>query len=121
MEVWIRAAWFSLAAVHAPPAAVAFAPALAHRLYAVSPDGPAAVLLTHRGAMFLAVVAASLFAAFDPGARRACVAVVAISVVGYLVVYALAGMPDGPLRTVALVDAAALVPLALAAQDAWRT
>lgn len=120
MESWVRGAWFVLAAIHLFPAAMLVKPDLATRLYGVDPDGPAAVLLIHRGALFLAVVAAALFAALDPGARRACSAVVGISVVGFLAVYAQAGLPAGPLRTIALVDAAALLPLALVTMAAWR-
>lgn len=121
MELSIKGAWLSLAAVHALPAAAAVVPGLVTRLYGVDADGPVAVLLVHRGALFLAVLAAALFAAIDPGARRACSVVVGISVVGFLAVYAHAGMPPGALRTIALVDAAALLPLAHATAAAWRS
>ena len=40
--------------------------------------------------------------------------------VGFLIVYVRAGLPDGSLRTIALVDAVGLVPLALVAYAAWR-
>lgn len=74
----------------------------------------------HRGALFLALVVAAAVAAFNPAARPVGVAVMAISVVGFLAVYARAGMPTGALRTIALVDLAALVPLAFVALHAWR-
>jgi len=76
--------------------------------------------LVHRGALFLALVVVAMFAAFDPAARPVGSIVMAISVVGFLVVYARAGMPVGVLRTVALVDLAALAPLAFVAFHAWR-
>lgn len=118
-EPLVKGAWLALAAVHAAPAAVLFAPSLVQSLYGVSPDGAAGVLLIHRGALFLALVVAAVLAAFDPGARRVGSMVAAISVVGFLLVYARAGMPAGALRAVAWVDLAALVPLALVAFHAW--
>lgn len=120
MDGLARACWLILAAIHAMPAAVLAKPGLTRSLYGVEPDGPAGILIVHRGALFLAVLAVALFAAFDPGARRAASLVVGISVVGFLVVYAAMGLPAGPLRTVALVDAAALIPLALVIRRAWR-
>jgi hypothetical protein len=120
MDRLVVACWLALAAVHASPAAVLLRPALTESLYGVPPTGPAGVLLIHRGALFLAVVVVTLFAAFSPAARRAATLLVGISVIGFLLVYAALGAPDGPLRTVALVDAAALLPLALVAWHAWR-
>lgn len=111
MEFATKLAWLLLAAVHAAPSAVAFAPGLVERLYGVERAGAVGLLLTHRGALFLAVLSVSVLAAFDPGARRAAALVVGISIVGYLILYAAAGALDGPLRTVALVDVAALAPL----------
>lgn len=119
MERWTLLAWLALAAVHAAPVAVLVAPEAARRLYGVDPHGPAGVLIVHRGALFLGLVVLSAWAAFDPGARRAAALVVGISVAGFLAVYLRAGLPPGALRTVALVDAAALVPLAWAAAQAW--
>jgi len=120
MEIVVKAAWLVLAGVHAAPAAVAFRPHLVERLYGAAADGAVGPLLVHRGALFLAVLAAAFFAAFDPPSRRVAAAVVAISVVGFLAVYARAGLPPGPLRTIAGVDAAALLPLALVTFAAWR-
>jgi hypothetical protein len=45
--------------------------------------------------------------------------VVGISVIGFLLVYAAAGAPEGPLRTIAVVDALALIPLAIVGWKAW--
>lgn len=120
MENLVKLAWLALASVHVVPACVALAPNLATRLYGVDPHGPVGVLVVHRGFLFLAVVVAALVAVVDPGARRACAAVVAISVVGFLVVYAQAGMPTGPLRTIAIADSLALVPLVVVAVAALR-
>lgn len=121
MEAMVRIAWLLLAAVHVAPAVVLFRPAMIERLYGVAPGNSAELLLVHRGALFLAVVVVALFAALDPAARRAASLVTAISLIGYLLVYWRAGFPVGPLRTVALVDAVAILPLALASFAAWRT
>lgn len=96
-----------------------FAPAMTERLYNVPADGTVGILIVHRGALFLAVLAVAVLAALDPGARRAASFVVGISVVAFLAVYGAIGAPAGPLRTVALVDAAALLPLAFVSYRAW--
>ena len=114
-----QVAWCALALIHLPPAAAAFAPELISTLYGAGSEGDAGILLQHRGALFLAVVAACLFGLLDPAARRAASAVVAISVTGFLSIYVRAGMPDGPLRTIALVDAIGLLPLAWVLMVAW--
>lgn len=96
METLTVIAWCLLAAVHLPPAAVAVAPRLTDTLYGVAPDGSAGVLLVHRGVLFAALVAVSALAALDPEARRAAALAVGLSVVGFLAVYARAGLPQGP-------------------------
>ena len=119
MDRLIVACWLALAAIHASPAAVLLKPSLIQTLYAVPPTGSSGTLLIHRGALFLAVVVVALFAAFAPEARRAATLVVGISVIGFLLVYAAGGAPEGPLRTIAVVDALALIPLAIVAWKAW--
>ncbi len=121
MEFWTKCAWLLLAAVHAPPAAVAFAPELARRLYGVDPNGTLGLLVVHRGVLFLAIVATALFATFDHNVRRAASVIIAISMVGFLALYALGGMPAGSLRTIAVLDAAAMAPLIFVAAIAWRS
>ena len=120
MEMLVKAAWAMLALIHLAPAAVLVAPGALGRLYGIAPDGDLAVLLVHRGALFLALVAVCLYALADPAARRAAGLAVAISVVGFLALYARAGLPAGPLRAIALADAVALAPLALVLAAAWR-
>ncbi|MGZ8285398.1 MAG: hypothetical protein ACXW27_17080 [Allosphingosinicella sp.] len=120
MELATKIAWFLLALVHVSPAAVLFRPSLVERLYGVAPEGSTGLLLTHRGATFLAIVVAAIWAAFDPSVRRLCTVVVAIAVLSYLLLYIRAGLPGGPLRTIAAVDTFALAPLLLVAWSAWR-
>jgi hypothetical protein len=116
----VTACWLALAAIHAFPASVFFHPALSNSLYGVAPDGAVGAIVVHRGGLFLAVMAVASYAAFAPAARRAASLVVGISVASYLMVYLRAGSPAGALRTIALVDAGALLPLAYASWTAWR-
>lgn len=111
--------WGLLAVVHLAPALVFARPGLVERLYEVSPTGDVGVLLVHRGALFASLVMIATVAAFDPGARRAAALALATSVVGFLVVYLRAGSPEGALRTIAIVDAGALVPLAIVLYGAF--
>lgn len=119
-EKVVKMAWLLLALVHLMPTAVLFAPDLAMRLYDVAPAGPTGVLIIHRGALFLAVMVAALWAMIDPTARRISSLTVGISIIGFMAVYARAGLPDGPLRIIAMVDAMALLPLTLVTRQAWR-
>ncbi len=120
MEIATKLAWGLLGLAHLSPAWVAFAPVLVERLYGVAPTGDLGVLIAHRGALFVAILAACVFAVIDPPARRALGVVVATSVIGFLVIYLRAGAPSGPLRKIAIVDAAALLPLAFVVVAAWR-
>jgi hypothetical protein len=119
MELWVKSAWIALALVHTTPAAAALSPAIVERLYGVAPSGDLSVVLSHRGALFAAIVIGCMVAVFDPSARRAVGLMVAVSVVGFLVLYMRAGAPAGKLRTIAIADAAALAPLALVLWSAW--
>ena len=70
MEPLLKVAWALLALVHAVPAAALVAPGALRRLYGIEPGGELAVLLTHRGALFLALTVLGAFAAVDPAVRR---------------------------------------------------
>ena len=120
MDRLVTFCWLALAAIHASPAAVLIEPGLTDTLYGVPPTGATGVVVIHRGALFFAVVVVASFAAFAPEARKAATLLVGISVVGFLLVYVSAGAPGGPLRTIALVDALALLPLAYVTWRAWR-
>jgi hypothetical protein len=119
MELVTKLAWGALIVIHLSPTAVLFVPGLTRPLYGVTPSGDVGVLLTHRGWLFGAVIAACTFAILQPETRRVSSLVTAISVLGFLVVYVRAGMPTGALRTVALTDLVALVPLGVVLYNAW--
>lgn len=118
METAVRLCWVVLALVHVPPAFAVFAPGLLGRLYGVDHSGDVGLLLLHRAVLFLAVVAAAAVAAFDSAARPTASLVVVISVVGFLVLYLRTGSPPA-LRSIAIVDLVAVVPLAVVLHDAW--
>jgi hypothetical protein len=113
------AAWLLLALVHVTPSAVLARPELVRSLYGVEAAGDLGVLLIHRGALFLAIVVVCVYAAWEPNGRRAATLVVGVSILGFLIIYGLAGAPSGPLRLIALADLVALAPLALVSWNAW--
>lgn len=88
-------------------------------MYGVDENPQLSAILTHRGVLFLAIAVVCAYAAFTPEARRAASLLAAISVIGFLLIYAGARFPQGPLRPIALADALALIPLAGAVMDAW--
>ncbi len=119
METALKLAWGTLALIHLSPAAVALSPRMVQRLYGQSPTGDIGLLLAHRGSLFAAIFAACCLAIFDAPARRALSLVVAISILGFLWLYLRARAPSGPLRTIAIVDSAALLPLIFVTAEAW--
>lgn len=116
--MWVTFAWLALMLVHTPPALATFLPQMRKRMYGVDDAGPLGLILAHRGVLFLAVASVCLLAAFNAEARLAAALVTSISVLGFLIGYGLAGAPKR-LRTIALVDALALMPLALVLLDVW--
>ena len=117
----VKLAWLGLALIHLAPAFAGMIPGALVRLYGVSPDGPALLLLQHRSALFLCVFIACVWCAFDAAPRPLGVAVAAISVMGFLAVYAMHGFPAGPLRTIAWADAIAVPLLGVVAWAAFRS
>lgn len=118
--MWVAAAWLLVALIHTPPALAAFSPRLRARMYRVEETPALAVILAHRGVLFLAVAVACVVAAFDVSARQLASVVAGISVFGFLFLHARAGFPRGPLRSIAMIDAVAALALVFAALDAWR-
>jgi len=118
-EIVTKLSWGLLILIHAAPAAALFRPELLGRLYGIEPKGDLGVLMLHRGALFLAIVAVCLYAIIEPEARRAASIVAAISVLGFLGLYGRAGSPAGSLRKIAQADLVALPPLAWVTWQAW--
>lgn len=120
IETATKTAWGLIALAHVMPALVLFKPSLTERLYGLAPTGDIGLLIVHRGALFLAIVAACLIAMVDASTRRAISGIVAISLVGFLFVYVRGAMPEGGLRTIALADLIALLPLIFVTYQAWN-
>lgn len=110
--------WLLLAAVHFLPALAFFRPAGLTKLYRVGPENPLHLLMHHRAGLFLAVFAACVIAAFDPGSRRLASVVAGISMVSFLFLWWRAGFP-AKLRAIATVDIAGLPVLILATLAAF--
>ena len=119
MEAVVKIAWGLLAVLHLMPALVVAKPELVRSLYGAEPTGDVGVLLVHRGALFLAVMVAAVYAMLNPEARKLASIVVAISMVGFLAVYVRAGMPAGELRKIAVADLVGLIPLGIVLWGAW--
>lgn len=117
--MFIRIAWILLALLHLVPALALFRPSLLTTLYGVDPASDVGLLLRHRAALFAAVCAVAILAAFRPDARQAAVLVVGLSMVSFLVLYPLNGSPSN-LRSIALADLIGLPFLAWTAWEAWR-
>lgn len=118
MDRLVMVGWLLLVLIHASPAAAFFAPGLIERLYAVPPTGEIGLMLQHRAALFLAVLAACAVAAFHAPSRRLATLVVAISMLTFLWLFLRGGSPER-LRTIFIADLIGLAPLALVSWDAW--
>lgn len=107
-----RICWLILGLViHLPPFIAFFRPSLLTSLYSVSAEDPSFALLHHRAALFGVVMIACVWAAFDPGARRLAFVLTALSMISFLIIYAVYGQPAS-LKTIALVDGIGLPFLA---------
>ena len=111
--------WLILAAIHALPALAFFRPVTLTTLYGLAADNPLFLLMHHRAALFVAVFAACVYAAFVPEGRKLASIVVGISMLSFLFLYWNAGQPAA-LRRIAIVDLAGLPVLAIAAFLAFR-
>ncbi|QMW21521.1 hypothetical protein [Sandaracinobacteroides saxicola] len=111
-----RIAWVLLSLVHLTPALALFRPALLTRLYCLPVDSPLFLLMQHRAVLFLVIVVIALWCAVDPAPRRLGSVALALSMGGFLMLWLAGGSPPA-LRTIAVVDAIGLLPLAYVA---WR-
>jgi hypothetical protein len=119
MEIVTKLAWLALAATHAMPSLPLFRPQLVTKLYGVPAEGTLGLLLSHRAALFAIAFGLSVWALFDADVRRVASVIVGVSMASFLILYVRAGVPQGGLRTIAIIDAAGLIPLAWVAFAAW--
>ena len=115
----VRLAWLLLALIHALPAIALVRPSLLTTLYGVEPASSAYTVLWHRAALFAVVLLICYWAAFRPEVRQLAAVAVAISMVGFLVIYGVQGMP-AHLRTIAIADLLGIPALAFVAWNAFR-
>ena len=120
MTVIVNICWVALAALHVMPSAAAFSPGLIARLYGVDPAGDVALLLRHRGALFVGVIVACAWALLDAHSRRLASVLVALSMVSFLLMYVAAGRRGGALDTIARADLVGLLPLLVVLYSSWR-
>jgi hypothetical protein len=99
----VKLCWGILALVHVVPAMAFFKPSLLSSLYGVEAGSIAYVLLHHRASLFLGVFLGCVWAFLYPESRQLAVLVVGISMISFLGLFAMAGMPEG-LRLIAIVD-----------------
>ena len=110
--------WLLLALVHAVPALAFLMPSLLTRLYGVARGDTIFLLMQHRAALFLMVFVICIWSAFDPTPRRLASISVAISMLSFLMLYAMQGAPAS-LRQIAVADLIALPALGLAMWKAF--
>jgi len=110
----VTASLAALILVHVVPAMALLSPSLCTRLYGIAADAPLFVVVRHRAAFFVAVVGACGWAlvADEVLALKYAAAQTGLSMVTFLVLYVRHGAPTA-LRTVAIADVVALVPLAV--------
>ncbi len=118
-DMWTALCFAIVGIIHLLPIAPVFAPDTLTRLYGVAPDDATQLLLLRHRALLLALVGAlCLWAVWVPAIRPAALVAAGLNIAGFLALYALYGGPPGPLRTIALADVVAMLPLAVAA---WST
>jgi hypothetical protein len=117
--MWTALAFAVVATIHLIPIGPVFAPELLTRLYGIKPDDETPLVLMRHRALLLGLVGIlCLWAIWSAQVRPAALLAAAINVVGFLAFYALYGNPAGALRTIAIGDLVAVLPLTYAA---WVT
>lgn len=111
-----RICWILLAIIHLSPFTALFFPNMIARLYSVPVADPNFAMFHHRAALFGAIVIACLWSIFDPNVRKLSVAITALSMISFLMIFLAYGQPDS-LRTIAIVDT---IGLPLLAYVGWR-
>ena len=121
MTLLVNVCWLALAALHVMPSAAVFAPKLVSRLYGVDPAGDVGLLLRHRAAQFVGVIVACTWALVDAHSRRLASALVAVSMISFLLLYWAAGRRERALARIARADLIGLAPLLIAIYSAWQS
>ena len=115
----VKLSWAILALIHLVPAFAVVRPSLLTTLYAIDPQSPSYILMWHRAALFAMAVLICAWAIFRPQVRQLASVAMAISMLGFLVLFLINGSPHS-LRTIALADLVGVPFLAFAAWSAFR-
>lgn len=116
--MFVKYCWAILALIHIMPALAFFRPELLTSLYGAQSSSSTYLLLQHRAALFAGIFVACLWALFRSESRQLAVVLVAISMLSFLVVFAVHGMPEN-LRVIAIVDLLGLPFLGIVAWHAF--
>lgn len=114
-----RISWLVLALVHLLPALALVRPSLITTLYGVDQSSSVFLLLWHRAALFAVILLICGWAAVQAEVRPLATVAVAISMLGFLLLYALRGMP-ADLRPIAIADLVGLPFLVVVAWSAFK-
>jgi hypothetical protein len=120
MDILTRISWGLLMLLHLPPALPVLMPSMIERLYGVPATGAVGLLLLHRSVLFALVALCAGAALVHEPSRRLASVLLAVSMLGFLTLYAKAGFPAGPLRGIALADLAGVPALVFVLWRAWR-
>ncbi len=115
----VQWSWAVLALIHVLPALALFKPTLLTSLYGAQAGSTTYLLLHHRAALFVGVFVACIWALLRPESRQLAVAVVGFSMLSFLVLYAMGGMPES-LRVIAIADLIGLPFWVVVAWQAFR-
>ncbi len=111
--------WGMLAIIHAIPAFALFRPVLISKLYGISPDSSAFLLLHHRAALFLAIFIICLWSIFRHETRQLAAVSLGVSMVSFLWLYWSSESPV-VFRSIAIADLIGLPFLIYASVQAFR-
>lgn len=121
MSRWIAVGFVILGALHTPPAVGALSSEALSILYGpAAGDETVAIVLRHRGAIFVLVALTCYAAAAIRRWRPFAVVLAAWSMLSFLILYLTAGAPSGPLLRIALADGIGVAVLAPMALALWR-
>jgi hypothetical protein len=112
--------WTVLGLIHLPPALALFLPAMLTRLYGVEKGSTTFTLMHHRAALFVVIFVICLWAIFRTDVRPLALVTVGLSMVSFLVIWAMAGAP-AQLRSIAVADIIGIPFLLTAAWMALRS
>jgi hypothetical protein len=114
-----KVCWLLLGLIHVPPVFGLFRPAILTRLYGVTVEGNVVALLRHRAALFLVIFVICMWSIFRAEVRPMATVTVGISMIAFVAVWLLSGMP-GSLRSIFAADLVGLPVLGVVGWHAFH-